>query len=87
MGKFDDIDDEELENERKSRIDKAKAAREANRDEVVILRGSHARRYLGHDDKEEESGNNDEGTEGKGTKSSSSDDKKAPAKKFSYFKS
>lgn len=40
MGKFDDVDDDELENEVKRR----KSSR--GRDRVVILEGSHATRFL-----------------------------------------
>jgi hypothetical protein len=95
MGKFDEVSDEELEEERKARIAKAKAARSSSRDEVVILRGRHAERYVSgnHEAKDNDDDDDDEKDDGndddtKSTKSSSTKGKTESSKKpFSYFRS
>lgn len=94
MGKFDEVTDEELENERKARI--AKAKRRGHRDEVIILRGRHASRYLAgggsnetsDDDDEDEDEDEDEEDNKKppAKKPATSTTKKTGSKPFRYFK-
>lgn len=83
MGKFDDATDEELENERRARIRRAKAKRSGNRDEVLILRGRHASRYLAGDRNDEPDDEGDEGEEEEEEEGEDNDEGKpaAPVKK------